>query len=123
MSLASSIKKEALFEFYDYGNINSSQWPQLLHTDKQQKGRLEAVQISFLRAMPEYWMTKHRCNENMWQELQTSDINSRIKNYQTKQLQHLGRMSSLDFLNCAQTTNPETQKTIKDAHIKAREHY
>lgn len=56
----------------------------------------------------------------MWQELQTSDINSRIKNYETKQL-HLGRMSSSDFLNCAQTTNPEAQKTIKDAHIKAGE--
>jgi hypothetical protein len=30
-------------------------------------------------------------------------------------------MSSTDFLNCAHTTNPEAQKTIKNVHIKAGE--
>jgi hypothetical protein len=30
-------------------------------------------------------------------------------------------MSCTDFLNCAQTTSPEAQKTIQNAHIKAGE--
>jgi hypothetical protein len=30
-------------------------------------------------------------------------------------------MSCTDFLNYIQTTNPEAEKTIKDAHIKAGE--
>jgi hypothetical protein len=30
-------------------------------------------------------------------------------------------MRSTDFLNYAQTTNPEAEETIKDAHIKAGE--
>jgi hypothetical protein len=55
MSLASNIKKETLFKFYMIMAIST-----ILNGSKcctlteQQKGRLEAAEISFLRAMPEY---------------------------------------------------------------------
>jgi hypothetical protein len=47
--------------------------------------------------------------------------NSRIQESQIVQLQHLGKINNTDFLNYAQTTNPEAEQTIKDAHIKAEE--
>jgi hypothetical protein len=56
-----------------------------------------------------------------WSYPEILEINSRIKYYEIKQLQHLGRMSRTYFLNYAQTKNPEAEETNKDAHIKGGE--
>jgi hypothetical protein len=48
--------------------------------------------MHFLRSVAGYRLIDHRCNEDTREELQIIDINSRIKDYQIKWLQHLERM-------------------------------
>jgi hypothetical protein len=59
---------------------------------KRQKSRLEAAEMRFLRSMVGYLLIDHRRNEDIREELQIIDINSRIKNYQIKWFQSLDRM-------------------------------
>jgi hypothetical protein len=47
--------------------------------------------MRFLRSVAGYRLTDHRRNEDIREELQIIDINSRIKDYQIKWLQHLER--------------------------------
>jgi hypothetical protein len=61
------------------------------HTNKQ-KSRLEAAEMRFLRSVAGQGLIDHRRNEDIREELQIIDINSRMKDYQIKWLQHLERM-------------------------------
>jgi hypothetical protein len=54
--------------------------------------RLEAAEMRFLRSMAGYRLIDHRRNEDIREELQIIDKNSRIEDYQIKWLQHLERM-------------------------------
>jgi hypothetical protein len=59
---------------------------------KRQESRLEAAEMHFLRSVAGYRLIDHRRNEHIREKLQIMDINSRIKDYQIKWLQHLERM-------------------------------
>jgi hypothetical protein len=59
---------------------------------KRQKSRPEAAEMHFLRSVAGYRLIDHRRNKDIREELQIMDINSRIKDYQIKWLQHLERM-------------------------------
>jgi hypothetical protein len=54
--------------------------------------RLEAAEMRFLRSVAGNRLIDHRRNEGIREEIQIIDINSRIKDYQIKWLQHLERM-------------------------------
>jgi hypothetical protein len=62
------------------------------HSAKDKKSRLEAAEMRFLRSAAGYRLIDHRRNEELREEIQIIDINSRIKDYQIKWLQHLERM-------------------------------
>jgi hypothetical protein len=62
------------------------------HSPKDKKSRLEAAEMRFLRSVAGYRLTDHRRDEDIREEIQIKDINSRIKDYQIKWLQHLERM-------------------------------
>jgi hypothetical protein len=72
--------------------------PTLLHGSecwtltKRQKSRLEAAEMRFLRSVAGYRLIHRRRNEDIREELQITVINSRIKVYQIKLLQHLERL-------------------------------
>jgi hypothetical protein len=51
---------------------------------KRQKSRLEAAEMRFLRLLGGYRLIDQRRNEDVREELQIIDINSRIKDYQIK---------------------------------------
>jgi hypothetical protein len=51
---------------------------------KTKKSRLEAAQMRFLRSMAGYRLIDHRRNEDIREERQIQDINSRIKDYEIK---------------------------------------
>jgi hypothetical protein len=59
---------------------------------KRQKSKLEAAEMRFLRSVAGYRLIDHRRNEDKREEIQIIDINSGIKDYQIKWLQHLERM-------------------------------
>jgi hypothetical protein len=59
---------------------------------KRQNSRLEAAEMCFLRSVACYRLIVHRRDEDIREELQIIDINSRIKGYQITWLQHLERM-------------------------------
>jgi hypothetical protein len=59
---------------------------------RRQKSRLEAAEMRFLRSVAGYRLIYHRRNEDIREELQIIDTNSRTKDYQIKWLQHLERM-------------------------------
>jgi hypothetical protein len=92
-TLARKVRKETLFRFYKIMAI-----PTLLYGSeywtltKRQKSRLEAAEMRFLRSVAGYRLIDHRRNEDIREELQIIDINSRIKDYQIKWLQHVERM-------------------------------
>jgi hypothetical protein len=92
-SLAGKVLKETLLRFYKIMAI-----PTLLYGSecwtltKRQKSRLEAEEMRFLISVIGYRLIDHRRNEDISEELQIIDINSRIKDYQIKWLQHLERM-------------------------------
>jgi hypothetical protein len=46
---------------------------------KRQKSRLEAEEMRFLRSVAGYRLIDHRRNEDIREEIQIIDINSRIK--------------------------------------------
>jgi hypothetical protein len=48
--------------------------------------------MRLLRSVAGYRLIDHRRNEDIREEIQIIDVNSRIKDYQTKWLQHLERM-------------------------------
>jgi hypothetical protein len=52
----------------------------------------EAAEMPFLRSVAGYRLIDHGRNEDVREELQITDINSIIKDYQIKWLQHLERM-------------------------------
>jgi hypothetical protein len=58
---------------------------------------LEVAEMRFLRSVAGYRLIDHRRNEDIREELQIIDINSRIKDYQIKWLQHLKRMEQNRF--------------------------
>jgi hypothetical protein len=64
----------------------------MLDTHQKTKSRLEASEMRFLRSVAGYRLIDHRRNEDIREEIQIIDINSRIKDYQIKWLQHLERM-------------------------------
>jgi hypothetical protein len=59
---------------------------------KRQKKRLEAAEMRFLRSVAGYSLIDHTRNEDIRDELQIVDTNSRIKDYKIKWLQYLERM-------------------------------
>jgi hypothetical protein len=59
----------------------------ILTLTKRQKSRLEAAEMFFLRSVAGYRLIDHRRNEDIREEIQIIDINSRIKDYQIKWLQ------------------------------------
>jgi hypothetical protein len=48
--------------------------------------------MRFIRSVAGYRLIDHKRNEDIREELQIIDVNSRIKDYQIKWLQHLERM-------------------------------
>jgi hypothetical protein len=92
-TLAGKVRKETLLRFYKIMAM-----PALLYSSecwtltKIQKSRLEAAEMRFLRSVAGYRLIDHKRNEVIREELQIIDINSRIKDYQIKWLQHLERM-------------------------------
>jgi hypothetical protein len=92
-TLAGKVLKETLLRFYKIIAI-----PTLLYGSecwtltKRQKSRLEAAEMRSLRSLAGYRLIDHRRNEDIRGELQIIDINSRIKEYQIKWLQHLQRI-------------------------------
>jgi hypothetical protein len=58
---------------------------------KTKRSTLEAAEIRFLRSVAGYRLIDHRRNEDIREEIQIININSRIKDYQIKWLQHLKR--------------------------------
>jgi hypothetical protein len=91
--LAGKVRKETLLRFYKIMAI-----PTLLYGSecwtltKRQKSRLEAAEMRFLRSVKGFRSIDHKRNEDIREELQILGINSRIKDYQIKWLQHLERM-------------------------------
>jgi hypothetical protein len=89
-TFARKVRKETLLRFYNIMAI-----PTLLYGSecwtltKIQISRLEAAKMCFLRSVAGYRSIDHRCNEDIREELQIIDINSRIKDYQIKWLQRL----------------------------------
>jgi hypothetical protein len=61
-----------------------------------QKGRLEPAKMLFMRPTSAYRLFEYRGNVPVREELQTADINSRMKDYQIKLL-HLERMEQNRF--------------------------
>jgi hypothetical protein len=92
-TLAGNIRKETLLRFYKIMAI-----PTILYESEcwtltvRQKRTLEAAEICFVRSVAGYRLIDHRRNEDIREELQIIDINSRIKDCQIKWLQHLERM-------------------------------
>lgn len=71
----------------------------------------------FVRVMSGYRLIYNRRIDDTREQLQIADTYSRIKEYQIKLSQNLGRMERVDVLSDSQTTNPEVEET-KDAHAK-----
>jgi hypothetical protein len=69
------------------------------HSLKDKKSRLEEAEIRFLRSVAGYRLIDHRRNEDIREELQIIDINSRISDCQIKWFQHLERMEQTEFPN------------------------
>jgi hypothetical protein len=92
-TLAGKVRKKTLLRFYKIMAI-----PALLYGSecwtltKRQKSRLEAAEVRFLRSVAAYRLIDHRRNEDVREVLQIIDINSRIKDYQIKLLQHLEKI-------------------------------
>jgi hypothetical protein len=59
---------------------------------ERQKSRLEAAEMRFRRSVAGYSLIDHTRNDDVREELQIIDINSRTKDYEIKWLQHLERM-------------------------------
>jgi hypothetical protein len=92
-TLAGKDRKETLFRLYKIMAIPTLLYGSEYRTlTKRQKSRLEAAEMRFLRSVAGYRLIDHRRNEDIREELQIIDINSRIKDYQIKWLQHLERM-------------------------------
>jgi hypothetical protein len=104
----------------DNEKTNDSIWMSTEHSQKDKKYRFEAAGMRFLRATSLYCLIEHTHNEDIWEELQTADINSRIRDYQIKCLQHLEEWSKIYFPNNSQTTNSEAEET-NDTHVKYRD--
>jgi hypothetical protein len=92
-TLAGKVRKETLLRIYKILAIpNPPYGSECWALTKRQKSRLEAAEMRFLRSAAGYRLIDHRRNEDLREEIQIVDINSRINDYQIKWLQHLERM-------------------------------
>jgi hypothetical protein len=92
-TLAGKVRKETLLRFYKIMAIHQLFcMAQNVGHSPNNKSRLEAAEMRFLRSVAGYRLIDHRRNEDVREELQIVDINSRIKDYEIKWLQHLERM-------------------------------
>jgi hypothetical protein len=79
---ARKVRKETLLRFYKIMAIPTSLYGSECWTlTKSQKSRLETAEMHFLRSVAGYQLIDHRRDEDIREELQIIDINSRIKGY------------------------------------------
>jgi hypothetical protein len=82
------------------------------------KSRLEAAEIRLLRVVSEHRLIDHRHNEGITEELQTVDVNLRVKGYQTQGLQQPRCVGRNRFPKLLSAHNPRDPCRPKDANIK-----
>jgi hypothetical protein len=78
---------------------------------------LKAAEMRFLRPVAGYRLIDNRRNEDIREELLIIDVNSRIKDYQIKWLQHLERMEQKTIPKLLLNYKPRVEET-RDVHVE-----
>lgn len=123
-SLGNKVRKDTHMKLY-----KSVALPILLYgaetwtLTKEDKRRLEASEMRYLRSVAGISRLEHMRNEEIRNELQIEELNQLVKDYQSKWMHHLDRMEEERFPKIAFQYRPEGRRDVGRPRLRWRQQF